>query len=659
MRRMRGVILIVVVGVLSFPTASLRSQEMQDSNEQPPSSPSDLPQQSPVSQMQPVVVTATRTETLLQETAASITLVGEDDIQRQQASSVADALRIVPGLDFTQNGSRGTTTNILIRGAESDQTLVLIDGVEVNSVTLGAFDFSNLTTENIDRIEVLRGGGGTLYGSQAVGGVINVLTKKGEGAPTVSLSSEGGNGATHRETLSVSGSQGIIGFSGALANIDTDGFRSFNDGHRNFAANARIDADLLPQGSLRGFLRYGDAKTGLFNNKNFLGLPDPNARQLESSVLMKGEWEQTVGTSFNYRIAGAYVKNNQRFFDEPDQFDPFGSGISRIPVELKMGEVQANYSWRDVSITTAGFEFKDRSADVRSNFGGFRSNFNKGRNNFAYYLQERLRLLNERLFVTAGFRVDDNEDFGTHVTPSWSIAYLIPQTGTKLKVGFAEGFRAPNFNELFFPGFGNPNLGPETSSEWNVGFEQSAWNSRVSLEAVYFSRRVKGLIEGVLVDPDNFIFLAQNKGRADVQGVEIIPVLRLSPDFTASGYFTFLDFDTVDERLLRRPRTHGAVQLNYQAPLLPGGDDLLNVYLSVKVIGDRDDIDPRQGRPGTNPMFARTDVAVSYLFPSLGEAFPRMTIYGKIENLFDRNYQEVLGFRSPPLNYLVGIRATF
>lgn len=657
MRRMRGVFLVAVI--VCVPTASLYAQESQNASEQQsPSSPEPQQQQN-VSQLQPIVVTATRTEVPLQETAASVTIVGEDDIQKQRASTVIDALRTVPGLDFTQNGSRGTTTNILIRGAESDQTLVLIDGVEVNSVTLGAFDFSNLTTENIDRIEVLRGGGGTLYGSQAIGGVINVLTKKGEGAPTVSLSSEGGNGATHRETLSFSGAQGVIGFSGALANIDTDGFRSFNDGYRNFTVNARIDANLLPQGSLRGFFRYGDAKIGLFNNKNYLGLPDPNARQLESAVLVKGEWEQTVGTSFNYRIAGAYVKNNQRFFDEPDQFDPFGAGISRIPVELRTGEIQANYSWREVSITTGGFEFKDRSADVRSNFGGFHSDFDKSRNNFAYYLQERLRLLNERLFVTAGFRVDDNEDFGTHVTPSWSIAYLIPQTGTKLKGGFAEGFRAPNFNELFFPNFGNPDLGPETSSEWNVGFEQSAWNSRVSLETVYFHRRVKGLIEGVLVDPDNFIFLAQNKGRVDVQGLEVIPALQLSPHWSMSGYFTFLDFDTIDGRLLRRPRTHGAVQLNYQAPVLSGGDDLLNVYLSVKVIGDRDDIDPRQGQPETNPMFARTDVAVSYLLPTLGEAFPRITIYGKIENLFDRNYQEVLGFRSPPLNYVVGIRALF
>jgi vitamin B12 transporter len=638
----------------------LLAQAVEAQNAQPTASPSQEQQKKAlVTQLSPVVVTATRTETPLQETTSAVTMVGEQEIQHSQAETVAEILRTVPGVDIVQSGSRGTTTTVFIRGAESDQTLLLLDGVEVNSVTLGAADLSNLTTENIDRIEIVRGGGGTLYGSQAIGGVINILSKKGEGAPTASLSSEGGNGATHREVLSFSGAQGIVGFSGAVANIDTNGFRAFNDGYRNFSTNTRIDVDLLPQGVLRGFFRYGDAKVGLFNNKNFLSVPDLNARQLENFVLAKGEWEHTIGDAFNYRVAGAYVRDNQRFFDEPDRFDPFGSGISRIPVELKTAEAQGNYSWRDLSITTAGFEFKDRSADVQSNFGGFRTAYKKNRHNFAYYLQERLRLLNERLFVIAGFRVDDNEDFGTHVTPSWSIAYLIPRTGTKLKGGYAEGFRAPNFNELFYPNFGNPNLGPERSSEWDVGIEQNVGDPRFALEVNYFNRRVKGLIEGVLVDPANFIFQAQNLGRVEVQGVEVIPMVRVSPSLTASGYFTFLDFDTKDGHLLRRPTRHGAMQLNYQTPLWRRWDGLLNLNLSIKVVGDRDDIDPRLGVTRSNPMFARTDIAVSYAFPVQNAFGSYLTIYGKVENLFDRHYQEVLGFRSPPLNYLAGIRMTF
>jgi vitamin B12 transporter len=636
----------------------LVAQEVPPQTNPSPGSIRGTPPQPPVSHLEPIVVTATRAETPLKEVSPAVTVITQEDIQHQQAETVAEALRNVPSLDVVQNGSRGTTTSVFIRGAESDQTLVLIDGVEVNSVTLGAFDFSTLTTENVDRIEILRGGGGTLYGSQAVGGVINIITKKGEGAPTASVAAEGGNGATHREVLSFSGSQGIVGFSGAVAYVDTAGFRPFNDGYRNFATNLRLDVSPIPQGDLRGFFRYSGAETGLFNNKNYLGIPDPNARQLDDFVLVKGEWEHAPLGSFSYRVAGAYVKDNQRFFDEPDQFDPVGFTVSRIPIEMKTGEFQGNYSWRELSITTFGFEFEEKSADVRSNSNFGPSAFNKSRTNLAYYLQERLRLLHERLFLTGGFRVDDNEDFGTQVTPSWSLAYLIPETGTKLKGGFAAGFRAPNFNELFFPDFGNPRLGAEESSEWDVGFEQNLWGQRFSLETVYFSRRVKGLIEGILVSLDPFKFEAQNVGRADIQGVEIIPVLRVLPGLTLSGNFTFLDFATKDGRLLRRPTEQGSVRVTYQRSVLRGTDDLLTFNLNLDVIGDRDDIDPLRGLR-TNPMYARTDMAVSYSFPVNILSFSRLTVYSKIQNLFDRNYQEVLGFRSPPLNYLAGIRITF
>ncbi|NOT55089.1 MAG: TonB-dependent receptor, partial [Deltaproteobacteria bacterium] len=609
--------------------------------------------------LSPVVVTATRTETPVAETAASITVITAEEIEQRQAETVTDVLRSIPGLDIAQTGSRGTTTTVFTRGAESDQTLVLIDGVEVNGVTAGLFDSSNLTTENIDRIEVLRGGGGTLYGSQAVGGVINIITKKGEGRPTISVSAEGGNGSTHREVLTFSGGHGIVGFSGAVASIDTDGFRSVNDGHRNFSTNLRLDVTPIPTGAFRAFFRYTDTKTNLFNNKNYLGVPDLNARQLSNSLLLKGEWEQTVGDAFNYRVAGSYVRDNQRFFDEPDRFDEFGSGISRIPTKIFTGEMQANYAWRDVSVLTFGFEFEDKSADVESNFGGFRTRYNKGRNNFAYYFQEQLRLLDERLFIVGGVRVDDNEDFGTHVTPAGSIAYLIPSLGTKFKGGVSNGFRAPNFNELFFPDFGNPDLGAELSSEWNIGFEQSLWDNLFSLEAVYFERRVKGLIEGVLIDPDNFVFQAQNKGRVDIQGVEVIPVLRPLPDLTLSGSFLFLDFVTSDGKLLRRPSERGTLHANYQRRDLWWEKDQLNLHLGLRVVGDRDDVDPSSGTTRANGMFATTNMAISYSFPSSLAPLSEVTVYGKIENLFDREYEETLGFRAPPLNYLIGMKATF
>jgi vitamin B12 transporter len=211
---------------------------------------------------------------------------------------------------------------------------------------------------------------------------------------------------------------------------------------------------------------------------------------------------------------------------------------------------------------------------------------------------------------------------------------------------------------LFFPNFGNPQLDAEISDEWNAGVEQTLWGQRFSLEVAYFSRRVKGLIESVLIDPDNFIFQAQNKGRVDVQGVEVIPVLRVLPGLTLSGNFTFLDFDTQDGKLLRRPTEHGSFIVNYERRGLSWSDDLLNLHLNVNVVGDRDDVDPVRG-PQTNPMFARTNFAATYSFAPGFLSGVRLAVYTRVENLFDREYEEVLGFRSPPLNYIVGMRVTF
>src|SRR5687767_8650259 len=161
--------------------------------------------ESPVVTLAPVFVTSTRTEIPLELVTTSANVITADDLEALQAKTVLDALRYVPGLDVLQTGSRGTTATVFIRGSESDHVLVLIDGVEVNSTTVGAFDFAHLTTENVDRIEILRGAGGTLYGSQAIGGVINIITKRGQGPVEAGSSLEGGNGWTHRQVLSLQG----------------------------------------------------------------------------------------------------------------------------------------------------------------------------------------------------------------------------------------------------------------------------------------------------------------------------------------------------------------------------------------------------------------------------------------------------------------------
>ena len=604
-----------------------------------------------------VVVTATRTKTPVEEVSTSVTVISEDEIRSRQDETVGEVLRSVPGLQVVRAGARGAVTTVFIRGAESDHTLVLVDGVEVNSVTLGSFDFADLTTESVERIEVVRGSGATLYGSQAIGGVINIITKRGAETPAATLSIEGGSGSTHREAATVSGSQGIASFWGSAAYLESEGFRPVNDDHRNFAAAVRTDLAVSESGVLRGVFRYSGTESGLFNNNNFAALRDPDARTKRDLLLAKGEWEQELGGGLDYRVAGSYTRENFRFFDEPDRFDAFPS-LSRIPTEIASGEFQGNYYWHDSSVTTFGFEFEDRMADVRSDFGGFQTRFDQGRNNFAYYAQEQLRLFGERVFIVGGFRLDDNEDFGTEISPAWSLAYRIRRTGTKLKAGFSEGFKAPNFNELFFPNFGNPVLEPEQSAEWNAGFEQSLWGDLFSFEAVYFRRRVRGLIEAVLVDPETFTFQAQNFGRVDVEGVEVISVLRLGPALALSANFTYLDFDTRDERLLRRPRERANVGLSYLRDGVFRRADVLNVNLTLDVVGGRDDVDPIRG-PAVNPMYAKADLALSYTFAPRPSFFGGLTAYCRVENVLDRDYREALGFDAPPVNFMVGVRVTF
>jgi len=255
----------------------------------------------------PVVVTATRTETPQQDVTTSISVITTKDIEAQHAETVLEALRNVPGVDVVQSGSRGTTTSIFIRGSNSDQVLVLIDGVEVNSTTLGAFNFAHLTTDNIDRIEVLRGAGGTLYGSQAIGGVINIITKKGQGPMELSTSAEGGNWSTHREGLALSGGADKLGYSLSVSRLGTNGFHRFNDDYRNLSSSARLDYKLTDDTNVKGIFHFVKTDLGLFNSNNFLpGNPgDPNAREGAEQYLGKLEWEQKIFPSWDYRISSA------------------------------------------------------------------------------------------------------------------------------------------------------------------------------------------------------------------------------------------------------------------------------------------------------------------------------------------------------------------
>ncbi len=614
--------------------------------------------QTPEPILPPVFVTSTRTEIPLSQVTTSATVITDKDIQNQQAETVSQILRTVPGLDVVQSGSRGNTTSVFIRGSESDHVLVLIDGVEANSTTLGAFNFAHLTTENVERIEVLRGAGGTLYGSQAIGGVINIITKKGQGPLEAGLSLEGGNGSTNRQALTLRGGAGQLGYSFSAARMASQGFHSVNDDYRNLAASGRLDYQVTEDASLKGIFHFVKTDLGLFNNNNFASQPDPNAREASTQYLGKLEWEQKILKNWDYRISGSMFKEHIKDSDDVDSCTFFGFPCDsrtrdRFRPQIDTGEFQTDYRFEDWSTTTFGVEYKRRSA---STSGGI----DKAIRNLGYYLQEQFQFLDRRLIMIPGIRLDDNQSFGTAWTPTFSAAYLFRETGTRLKASYAKGFKAPTLNDLFFPpgfgcpAFGNPNLGPEKSWELDAGVEQDIVQDRVKVGATYFHREVKDLIEGRPIPGDPFgCFRAENVGSARFDGVELTLSIKLLDSLTVNANYTYLDWDTADGKLPRRPRNRGNVNLNYFY-------DRWNVNLGANIVGRRDDF--RAASPFgniTKAGYAIFDLASYYSLPWRVPAVKDLTLFGKIENLLNKKYEEPDGFRARPLNFLLGMRATF
>ncbi len=437
--------------------------------------------------MDTLVVSPTRSEQRIVETAPSITVVTGKELEQKQVVTVADALRQVPGVNVIESGSRGSVTAVQIRGADADQVLVLIDGVRVNSTTLGAYDFSQLTPENIDRIEVLRGWGGTLYGSEAVGGVIQIFTRRGEGPPHGAISAAGGNGSTDREVGEFAGQTGIVSYSAAVSHIHTDGFKSENDDYENTVVNGRLDADLVENGSAQVVFRIGKSDFGNVDSNNFLAAPDPNARQEDRYDVVRASWAHSPLEALRYSFAFSYARDDQHF-DDPADVAETSSTTSEFLSRTMGGDGNATLTWlRGKAESTFGLEYENQFGDADSlttdpTFGDFSSSFDDSVGNLAGYTLHQLFLVDRRLVLTGGVRVDDNQRFGLAVSPSGGVSYLFAATQTRLRATYAQGFKAPSLNQLFFPGFGNPDLDAEHSWEVDAGFDQPlCWRASARL----------------------------------------------------------------------------------------------------------------------------------------------------------------------------------
>ena len=526
-----------------------------------------------------VVVTATKTKTPISEISNSISLVDSSQIENSGKTSVEEILVGVPGISVVRQGGSGQLTSIFMRGSGSDQSLVLVDGVELNipADPTNVYDFSNLKISDIEKIEVLRGPQSTLYGSNAMGGVIQIFTKKPSQNNRYSLNFEGGSNSTINGNLGFSGSLNHLSYIFDFSNYSTKGISAadkiFNntekDGSRNNSYLAKLQYELSSDFDLNLTTKFTKAKTDLDQTGGYMG-DDPNySSGLEESLLkfqinlnlFNGNWKQSISSS--------YLRNLRIYKDDFDSMHPFTASNARYDGNRVNFEWQNTIKVDDYNLMVIGLENHEEKAVSDyyswSEYGIYNSIFPENSiSTSGIYIQDQINSLNN-LFITIGGRYDINKRFGSQFTHHLSAAYLIPSTSSKFKASYGTGFKAPSLFYLYDPAYGNTGLKPERNNGWEIGFEQYLINPMISVGITYFNNVFNDLFG---FDPSSF--KAINISKAETKGIEAECITKLYESFDINFNYTYTktkdlsdNIDDKDRPLLRRPQNKLALIINY------------------------------------------------------------------------------------------------
>ncbi len=635
---------LVVMAVLSCASPLARAQG---------ATPSPTPG---ASQTEEIVVSATRIGTPIDEIASSVTVITDDEIARNQQRTLPDVLQTVPGLSITQAGGPGGQTSVFTRGTNSNHTKVIIDGIDVNDPSgNGAFDFGQVLTWDLARVEVLRGPQSSLYGSDALGGVINLVTKKGDGPLTLTGTLEGGSFDTFNQAGSASGSIGRFNYAVNIQHFVADntpvtpldllppGRKRNNDSYENTTFSTNLGYDFTDDFGIGGVVRYTNSDL-FFTGNDFSVFPSvPAAAQSEQSadqIFARGEAHLSLFNGTFKNSAGlAYT-----YYDTETQEPDTGFGVP--PPNINRGD-RLKFNWlgtialaKNYTLLLGVEDQNDRLID---------SPISAENGNAAGFGELQAEIF-DNLFATGSVRYDSNERFGGKTT--WRVApvYIIPTIGTKLKGTYGTGFKAPTLTDLFvsFPAFNffaNPNLQPEESEGYDAGFEQPLFDEHVRFGATYFHNDITNLIS------TNATFTTLvNVGQATTQGVEAFISYSLTDRFEVRADYTYTeatDDDTALE-LLRRPKHRASLSANWR-PLPRLSLSTTMVFVGSQVDGNRSFSITRLK---TDPYFV-ANVAAEY------EAGKYVTVFARANNLFDERYQDPTGFQRPGFGFYGGLRVNF
>ncbi len=606
-----------------------------------------------------LVVTATRTATPIEKVGASVTVLTQPAIEASQAISVVELLAQTPGVSFTRNGGPGASTSLNIRGAETQHTVVLIDGVKLNdpSSTQGGFNTGNLLVGDISRIEVLRGAQSTLWGSQAIGGVVNIVTADPTVPFTTSVDVEGGARQTGYLRAGIGGAGDKIVWRVAGGFYSTDGFSAYKTGK---------ETDGYTNRGLSGRLRYkfSDAVSAEVRSVWSKGKNDFDAFNGDSSEYGRTE-ELVVYAGLNVALLDG--RWNNRFGYAYTDTDRENINPLRPAIPLTFDAAGKNRRWEYQGVfavteaITATFGAESENARMRtrspSTFDpnpGFRTG-KVGVDSVYGQLQAEVV---QGLTLTAGVRYEDHDTYGSHTLGQVAAAWALNDGNTVLRASFGQGFRAPGLYELYSE-YGNLNLAPEDFDSWETGVEQRLFGGKARVSATWFHREADNEIRffSCTGGPDPLCAPGgvprfgyyNNVQKTKAQGLELVGEVKPVTGLTITGNYTYTDAESESgaskgKQLTRRPKTMGNLSVGYRWPVG------LTTTVAARYVGKtyNNDLNTQVVKD-----YTLVDLRASYAINATYEVF------GRVENAFDKGYQTILNYGAPGRGAFLGLRARF
>ena len=612
------------------------------------------------STLKEVVVTANRVDVPLQDVTSSSTVITLTELEQKQAGTVLDAIQSVPGVDIAQTGQPGETASVYIRGTNPEHTLVLFDGIPLNDPigAPGSYDYlDGLSLDDVKQIEVIRGPQSTLWGSNAIGGVINIIPQSGPSPLGGSVLVEGGSYGTSHEAASAHGGDNGGYFNVDVSHFNTSGFPALeaqyggtvNNGDDNNTASLGVGSNLTSNLQENILVRYSQSNTSIdADNENFVLGDDPDYFALQKQFmaashtdwkLLDGSWEQILTASFadDNRLFNG-VSNPYNTYFEQGNFDGqtaqinWQNNIRLAKEETVVVGIQGQQQWA-ISNDTNGYSDVTGSA--------FTSVVPETTVQTASAFIESQTSIEDNFFFNLGGRWDDHSQYGVHTTYQAGLAYVVPDLNTKLKANYGTGFLAPSLYQLYAPTYGNASLLPETSVGYDIGFEQPIGKD-LTVGASYFDNDLTNLIQ--------FVNIYSNVGQARSYGVESFVEFKGVKNLDIKGNYTYDNAQDLiaNVPLLRRPQNKASGDVDYQL-------DAAGLGASLIYVGNSFDENFVTGSGNIVPL-------ASYFLVNLRAFYQvnsQVKLFARVDNLFNQYYEEAFGYTTPGLSVYGGTKVSF